>query len=68
MVADSEQEINQLMEQEEKKLEIIRVAKISNVVALPIENQKDESLQGVLMLYNISHTELQSLSDYLGSI
>ena len=41
------------MEPEEKKMEIIRVTKIANVVAVPIESESDEKIQGVLMLYNI---------------
>jgi len=38
VVADSEVEIDQLMEKEEKKLEVIRVSRITNAIALPIEN------------------------------
>ena len=53
VVADWEEEIKDMMEAEEKKMEVIWVNKIVNVVAVPIESEQDEKVHGVLMMYNI---------------
>jgi len=65
VVADWEEEIKDMMELEEKKMEIIWVTKIVNVVAIPIESEQDEKVHGVLMMYNI---ELPNNNDRLSNL
>lgn len=80
LVADSEEELNKMLEPEEKNLEVLRLETLNNVIGIPIENENEDSVVGVLVLYNLKSSlpveeqleavreEMDQCTDFLGQL